>query len=305
MRRLSLDYDLLDFGDGLRWERFGPLTACRPCPAALGSPRQGLDPAAADAYFEKPNDSAGKWRLSPRARELTAAGEWVIGLGRVRLLLQPTPQGQVGLFPDHADTWSRVSAFVAELLRQRSRCGSEVAGEPPRILNLFAYTGAGTLLWAADGARVTHVDASRPAVHWGRRNAAISALAEAPIRWLVEDARKYVARERRRNARYDVVVLDPPSYGHGPKGSEWVCERDVTGLLADILPLVPYSPAMIALSCHTPALAVGRLRDCFFAASEQSRAGSAAAWRVTTRDTALADSAGRRLTLGTCLWARR
>jgi 23S rRNA (cytosine1962-C5)-methyltransferase len=161
------------------------------------------------------------------------AGPWEIAVAGVTLELRPTDAGQVGLFPEHVAT-------VPWLLAQGGGA----------VLSLFAYTGLTTLALAGAGAAVTHVDASRPAVSWARRNAERSGLADRPIRWIVDDARAFVAREARRGRRYDGLILDPPSYGHGPKGHAWSMD-DLPDLLVAARGIVS-ADAFVLLTAHTP-----------------------------------------------------
>jgi 23S rRNA (cytosine1962-C5)-methyltransferase len=179
---------------------------------------------------------------------------WELAVDRLRLELRLTPAGQVGLFPEHAEP----AAWAAE----RARAAAARDGRSPEILNLFAYTGLASLALADAGARVVHVDASRPAVAWARRNATRSGLAAAPNRWIVDDARTFVAREARRGRRYDGVVLDPPTYGHAPRGgAAWRVETDLADLLAGCAALTGPAPALFLLTAHTAGLEGDDLRS--------------------------------------------
>ncbi len=160
--------------------------------------------------------------------------------------LRPTPAGQVGLFPEHAP--------VARWAADRAGGVAAASGPPAIVLNLFAYTGLASLVLARAGATVVHVDASRPAVAWARRNAALAGLADRPIRWLVEDAMRFVAREARRGRLYDGVILDPPTYGHGPGGGAWRLAEDLEPLVAAIEPLLAPDRWFLACTSHTTAL---------------------------------------------------
>jgi 23S rRNA (cytosine1962-C5)-methyltransferase len=163
------------------------------------------------------------------------------------LELRPTESGQVGWFPEHAALWAGLRDAVA------ARPGAEV-------LHLFAYTGATTLTLARAGARVTHVDASRPAVAWARRNAELSRLADAPIRWIVDDAETFLRREARRGRRYQGIILDPPSYGHGRGGARWEFESGI-GPLLEVCLAVANPGAFLVLTAHTPGWDGPRLRE--------------------------------------------
>ena len=165
---------------------------------------------------------------------------WTVATRDLRLELRPTAAGQVGLFPEHA-------ALVPWLRDRVAEHGS------PTVLNLFAYTGVITLALARTGASVVHVDAAKPSVDWARRNAALNSLGDRPIRWLVDDARAFVAREIRRARRYDGVVLDPPTYGHGASGKAWRVEHDLRPLLDDIGQLLA-PRGFLLLTAHTAVL---------------------------------------------------
>jgi 23S rRNA (cytosine1962-C5)-methyltransferase len=234
-------YDLLDAGDGRRLERFGALVVDRPAPMAE-EPRR--DPPAwnqADLRFRRYVgwDSVGD----------EEPGAWTMGDGDLTFELRPTETGQVGWFPEQAPNraWLRDAVAGADAM--------------PSVLNLFAYTGAATLSAAAAGANVTHVDASRPSVAWARRNADLSGLADRPVRWIVDDVEAFVAREIRRERRYDAVVLDPPSYGHGAAGRSWKLEERLAGLLAGCVRLTRGDPAFVVLTAHTPGIGPDRLAD--------------------------------------------
>jgi len=233
------DLELLDCGDGRRLERFGAVVVDRPAPAAE-TPRR-----LSAAEWDKPGL---RWAKSAWVRG-AAADPWAIHVGGLTLECRPAAGGQVGIFPEHAATWAWLDGAV--------RAAAESLGRPSEVLSLFAYTGGATLACARAGAHVAHVDASRPAVAWARRNAELSGLAEAPVRWLVDDVRSFVRRERRRGRRYDGVVLDPPTYGHGV--SAWEIEAALPELLDDLAALCGPRPAFALLSAHTPGYGGDRL----------------------------------------------
>jgi 23S rRNA (cytosine1962-C5)-methyltransferase len=239
------NYELMDAGDGARLERFGDHIVQRPHPAAIGerrrSPRQW---ANADLRFDRDNGWSGTGIEKAR-------NGWTARIADLTFELRTTASGQVGVFPEHA-------AMLPWMTAQVGRKGTDKATERPSILNLFAYTGMGTLALARAGAAVTHVDAGRPAVAWARRNAAVNELADRPIRWLVDDAGAFVAREIRRERRYDGVILDPPTYGHGASGKAWRLEDDLEPLLDDIRRLL--TPAgWVLLTAHTEGIDGGDL----------------------------------------------
>ncbi len=208
----SADFALLDCGHGRKLERCGPYRFIRPEPQAMWAP--GCDDWQADGVFTGGSDEegGGRWSLSP-----TLPDRWPIGQGGVRLWAMPTPFRHLGFFPDMAPHWAALA---------------RVSGTDAPVLNLFGYTGVASLVAATTGAEVVHVDASRKAVALARENARLSGLEDAPIRWIVEDARKFVAREVRRGRRYGAILVDPPKYGRGPDGEVWTLETDLAPLLS-------------------------------------------------------------------------
>lgn len=258
-------YELLDFGGGARLERFGTRIVDRPAPGALETRRDPGAWATADLRFDRDRGWTG-----PGA----ADGPWTFETGGLSVELRATDAGQVGLFPEHA--------AMLPWLTERA---------PATVLNLFAYTGLVTLTLVASGASVTHVDASRPTVAWARANAERSGLADRPIRWIVDDARGFVAREARRGRRYGGIVLDPPSYGHGSSGRSWHLEDDLAGLLVASRAILE-PDAFALLTAHTPGFDADRL--AWALADGLARAPGS----VESGDLALHATDGRRLELG-------
>ncbi len=210
---------------------------------------------------------------------------WLLQAGELVLELRPTEFGQVGVFPEQAVNW--------EWLRRKLRTRPGAL-----VLNLFSYTGGSSLAAASSGAHVVHVDAAKNVVSWARRNAEHSGLSQAPIRWIVEDAAKFARREVKRGNHYDAIILDPPSYGHGPKGETWKLGEDLLKLLQDCRQLLSSSPVLLMLSCHTigfgPAELIAMLSDTIF--------GSCSAG-VRTRPMSLRTADGRKLSAGcTAYW---
>ena len=233
-------YELLDFGQGRKLERFGSMVLDRPSPAAeneaCARPEIWSD---ADAKFDRKDGQKGRWR-----GELPDT--WDIVCRNFRLQLKPTDVGHLGVFPEQATNWMVIEKCVRLAISQRS--------VPPKVLNLFAYTGGSTLAAAAAGAEVVHLDAASNVVAWARQNAALSGLQNAPIRWIAEDARKFVEREVRRGSQYDVVILDPPSYGHGPKGQVWKLSQHLMPLLEMCGELTKTNRLMFLLTCHSTGI---------------------------------------------------
>lgn len=206
------DYALIDSGDGRKLERYGPYRVIRPEPQCLWSPNLTVSHwEAADAIFDPSDeDEAGRWRFARPAPET-----WPLRWREVSFHGRFTNFRHLAFFPEQAANWS----WIDERIRK--------AGRPLRILNLFGYTGVASLVCAAAGAQVTHVDASKKSVGWARENAILSRLDEKPVRWLVEDAKKYVQRELRRGVTYDGIILDPPKFGRGPTGETWRLFEDL------------------------------------------------------------------------------
>jgi 23S rRNA (cytosine1962-C5)-methyltransferase len=277
-----LDAALVDFGEGRRLERFGGLLVDRPHPAARG-PRRLADAwgEAAAIYSDDPRDPrAGSWRF---AGELPSPWLATVPLDgneparQIHLHVRPAPSGQLGIFLEQAPLWRRLFA--------RCRPGD-------RVLSLFAHTGAATLAMAAAGAEVFHVDASRQAIRTARDNAATSDLSAAPIHWIEEDAVRYCRRVARRGERFDALVLDPPSWGHGPRGEAFSIERDLAPLLAAAAAILS-EPAFVVLTCHTSGWDESRL----VAAIQAVRPGMGGLTNETGR-LFCEDPSGRRLDLG-------
>ena len=237
-------YELLDFGEGRKLERFGSYVIDRP---ALSADRarqaKPLGWQAANAQYVRPDHDSGSW-----LPEGGLPSSWTIAHPSCSLELRPTPFGQVGVFPEQAANWDWIVHHIGGSSR------------PWDVLNLFAYTGGSTLAAASAGARVVHVDAAKNVVEWARRNAELTGLHQAPIRWIKEDVRRFTKREVRRGNRYDAIILDPPSYGHGPRGEAWKIEPHLPDLLRDCRELTKNRLSMFLLSCHSPRWDAARLR---------------------------------------------
>lgn len=226
-------YQLVDFGAGRKLERFGGVLLDRPCAAAEHDPKFHAEEWSKATLVL---NSTGK-----PVRGAAPAEGWQAIYQTIRFQLRLTPFGHVGLFPEQVSNWNWLTRWTHRRIQ---------VGRTPTALNLFAYTGGSTLTLANAGASVAHIDASAPAVQWARRNASASGLADKPVRWIVEDAHKFVRREIRRGKKYDLVVLDPPSYGHGPSGQRWEIETHLYPLLADCIELLADSSAALLLTAH-------------------------------------------------------
>jgi len=243
------EYELVDFGDGRKLERFGAELLDRPSPAAEGTAiANPTSWETASARFDIVRGSGGGGRGE---WEGVVGEEWSIRHGESRLLLQLGPSGNIGVFPEQAGNWD----WIAQQVRERA---SALTADRPRVLNLFAYTGGASLAAAVAGAEVTHVDSSGPTVASARRNADAAGLADVPIRWLVEDAMKFVSRECRRGNRYDGIVADPPTYGHGPKGGPFKFRQHLDELMERCGELLGAADStgptgqFLLFSCHAP-----------------------------------------------------
>ncbi len=259
MDGLMPEYELIDFGDGRKLERFGGWILDRPAPGAESFAKQQSEAwTTATAKYQAVRAAAGSWK--PTAKSWPASEiAWVVdvvGEAGFQLMLQPLPSGQIGVFPEQFACWQWIASQV-----RRALGGGATPGQSPglKVLNLFAYTGGSTLVAAACGAEVVHVDAAKSVVERARQNAAASGLGDRPIRWITEDALKFCQREVKRGKRYDAIVLDPPTYGHGPKGEEWQLKRDLLPLLELCGELVERRPKFVLVTCHTPGIGQAEL----------------------------------------------
>jgi len=276
------DYALLDSGDGRKLERYGPYTVVRPEPQCLWRP--GLPVAQwdkADAVFEPSDeDEAGRWRFRVQPRE-----SWPLAWEGVKFHGRFTNFRHLAFFPEQAANW----AWLTERVRQ--------AGSQPRVLNLFGYTGVASLAMAAAGAAVTHVDASKKAVAWARENAELSSLTERPVRWITEDARKYVQREVRRGSKYEGIILDPPKYGRGPGGEVWRLFDDLPELARLCGELLSENASFLVLNAYAERISGAALSGLL------SEALAGRGGRIEWGELALAETAGPRQ-IGMSFFAR-
>jgi len=239
------DYALLDSGDGLKLERFGKYVFARPESQAMWKRSLNSEWKNADAVFNPTGEeSGGHWDFMKKVEEkwemsypLTPAAS-PRGRGELKFWAMTTPGRHLGVFPEVAAHWDWFSGLIANAKREVT------------VLNLFGYTGLATLAAASAGAKVTHVDASKKSVGWARENQALSNLTEKPIRWIVEDALKYVQREARRGVKYDGVILDPPKFGRGPKGEVWEVYKSLPNLLETIRECLKDDPLFIVTTVY-------------------------------------------------------
>lgn len=241
------DYELLDSGNGEKLERYGDIVLARPDPQALWHKHTPEVWASAHGVFVRDAQKAS-WRMKEGVPE-----QWNITLGGLRFVISPTAFKHTGIFPEQAQNWSWISERIA---------GARVhfGGRPVSVLNLFGYTGGATLAAARAGAHVVHVDGSKSALSWASDNASASGLSDKPIRWILDDVRKFVAREIKRGNRYDGIILDPPAFGHGAKKELWKIEEHLPELLLMCKKLLSQTPVFILMNGYAAgysALAYG------------------------------------------------
>ena len=276
-------FELLDAGEGRRLERFGSIVVDRPAPTALAWLGDRSAWTDADLRF----DSDGGWTADGLDGIAATPAPWTVEIAGLTMEVRPTASGGLGLYPEHVANVAWLEARIGE------RLGAGSHEEPPTILNLFAHTGLVTLVAARAGAEVAHVDGARTAIAWARRNAELSGLADRPIRWLVDDAAAFVAREARRGRRYDGIVLDPPSFGHARR-RRWRLEDELPSLLLACAGILA-DDGFALLTAHTTGLDGLAMRDLVRAAFPSTSKVSADALELTARS-------GARLELG---WAVR
>ncbi len=234
------DYELIDSGDGLKLERFGKYTFARPESQAMWSralPQSEWDNAHG-VFIPSGEESGGHWQLKKRVDEHWVMNYPLPGSSGLKFSVMTTPGRHLGVFPEVAAHWD----FMADSIQK--------SGTKPNVLNLFGYTGLASLAAAATGASVTHVDASKKSVAWARENQDLSGLSDRPIRWIVEDALKYVQREAKRGVKYDGVILDPPKFGRGPKGEVWEVYKSLPNLLEDIRKCLSDNPLFVIVTVY-------------------------------------------------------
>ena len=259
------DYALLDSGHGRKLERYGRYTVVRPEPQCFWAPRlpaQAWDEA--DAVFDPSDeDEAGRWRFKGKAIE-----KFPLAWGEVKFHGQFTPFRHLAFFPEQAANWAWQDARV--------RAFAKSSGRQPKILNLFGYTGVASLVCAAAGAAVTHVDASKKSVGYARENATFAGLAEKPIRWIVEDARRFVAREVRRGNAYDGIILDPPKFGRGADGEVWRLFEDLAVLTRDCAQLLSDDASFLLMNAYAARVSGAAMSGLL--AQELSERGGVIDW---------------------------
>ena len=231
------DYEVIDCSKGEKLERWGDYILVRPDPQVIwDTPRKEKGWHKMNAHYHRSKKGGGEWEFFDLPQQ------WSIHYRSLTFQLKPFSFKHTGLFPEQAANWD----WFSELIKK--------AGRPVKVLNLFAYTGGATIAAAAAGASVTHVDASKGMVTWAKENAASSGLADAPIRWIVDDCVKFVEREIRRGNHYDAIIMDPPSYGRGPKGEIWKIEESIHPLVKLCAQLLVDRPLFFLINSYTTGL---------------------------------------------------
>jgi 23S rRNA (cytosine1962-C5)-methyltransferase len=237
------DYEVIDTSDGEKLERWGKYTLVRPDPQVIWkTERKNPLWRNADASYKRSSSGGGAWS------ENRLPESWTVNYGALRFLIKPMGFKHTGLFPEQAANWDWFSSLIRE------------AGRPVKVLNLFAYTGGATVAAAAAGASVCHVDASRGMVQQAKENARLSGLESAPIRYIVDDCKKFIEREIRRGNTYDGIIMDPPSYGRGPTGEVWKIEDNIDGFVALTERVLSKEPLFFLLNSYTTGLSASTMK---------------------------------------------
>ncbi len=252
-----VDYELIDCSDGEKLERWGKYILIRPDPQVIWkTPKTHPLWRRADARYHRSATGGGKWEVYTELPD-----RWTIRYGELVFNVKTMGFKHTGLFPEQAVNWD----LTAELIRG--------AGRPVKVLNLFAYTGAATVSALRAGAAVTHVDASKGMTQWAKENAVSSGVREKPVRWLVDDCVKFVQREKRRGNTYDIIIMDPPSYGRGPGGEVWRLEDEVYGLCVECADLLSENALAFLLNSYTTGLGCGVTEYILSSVIRQRRGG--------------------------------
>ena len=232
------DYELLDCSSGERLERWGNVTLIRPDPQVIWkTPKKHPAWRRADAVYHRSSSGGGNWEIKNKIPSF-----WSIGYGDLNFNVKTMGFKHTGIFPEQAVNWD----YTAKLIKN--------AGRPVKVLNLFAYTGGATVACLKAGAEVVHVDASKGMVQWAKENAVASGVADRKVRWIVDDCVKFVQREIRRGNKYDIIIMDPPSYGRGPGGEIWKLEYEVYSFVELCSQVLSDNPIMVLINSYTTGL---------------------------------------------------
>lgn len=232
----SADYELIDSGKGEKLERYGEYILRRPDPQALWKKTlPEIEWKNADAYFFRDSDKKG-WKKNKEMKN-----EWQISFDNIKFNIKPTAFKHTGIFPEQEPNWQFIKS---KIYNEKNKNPNKTV----KVLNLFGYTGGATLAALSAGAEVTHVDGSKTAITWAKENAELSGLINKPVRWIIDDARKFVMREIKRGGKYDVIIMDPPSFGRGAKGEIWKVEDDFITLLDDCSKILSEDPILFLIN---------------------------------------------------------
>ena len=254
------DYTVLDTGDGEKLERWKDITLRRPDPQAIW-PKQ--DPEIwkkADAWYHRSAKGGGEWEFFKRLPE-----KWTVSYKGLQFYVRPTGFKHTGLFPEQAVNWDWMSGIIRKAKR------------PLKVLNLFGYTGGATIACAAAGAHVTHVDAAKGMVQWAGDNRKLSGIDESSVRWIIDDALKFVQREQRRGNFYDGILMDPPSYGRGPGGEVWKLENELYGLVSACEKVLSQDAVFMLINSYTTGLQPAVLSNMLTMTAKRARGGKVTA----------------------------
>ncbi len=238
------EYELIDSADGEKLERWGDVILRRPDPLAVWTEKSSYMWNKSHAWYHRSNTGGGSWEY-----QKTFKDKWNVHFGDLSFLIKPMNFKHTGLFPEQAANW----VWFSELIKN--------SGREIRVLNLFAYTGGATVAALKAGAAVTHVDAAKGMVLWAKENVKLSGLEEAPVRYIVDDVLKFVAREIRRGKKYDAVIMDPPSYGRGPGGEVWKIENELYSLVLECVKLMSEEPLFFLINSYTTGLSATVLKN--------------------------------------------
>ncbi|HIQ71147.1 MAG TPA: class I SAM-dependent methyltransferase [Candidatus Onthenecus intestinigallinarum] len=241
------DYEVLDCGGGEKLERWQDVILRRPDPQAIWPQQNPSLWAQADAWYHRSERGGGEWEFFRRLPE-----RWTVRYGALSFYVRPTGFKHTGLFPEQAVNWDWMDGLVR---------GAVAQGRPVRVLNLFAYTGGATMACACAGAQVCHVDAAKGMVQWARENRDLCGLPEERTRWIIDDALKFVQREKRRGSLYDGILMDPPSYGRGPGGEIWKLENELYGLVEACAGALTERPLFFLINSYTTGLQASVLKN--------------------------------------------
>ena len=241
------DYEVIDTSAGEKLERWGDYLLVRPDPQVIwNTPKKHSGWKKRNGHYHRSAKGGGEWEF------FNLPDEWSIRYGELTFHLKPFSFKHTGLFPEQAVNWDWFSSIIKDAVSRNAKTGN--SERPVKVLNLFAYTGGATIAAAKAGAHVTHVDASKGMITWAKENAVASGLGDAPIRWLVDDCVKFVEREIRRGNTYDAIIMDPPSYGRGPKGEIWKIEESIFPFLELTSQILSEDALFFLLNSYTTGL---------------------------------------------------